>query len=216
MDRRPREKGAGQSGLPVSRRTFAQGMAGACVLVGLGGLRCLPAKALCRPPGGQDEEHLARACIHCEKCREVCPRTAIAPAHIEDGILNARMPRMAFRQGWCDFCEHEPQGPRCVAVCPTRALRGQDVAHAVIGVAALNLDWCLAAKGMGCHECADACPYEAMGIGADLVPTVDEDACNGCGACEFACISLSAGSLSVGATDRAIVVRPRAGEGGPL
>ena len=45
-------------------------------------------------------------------------------------------------------------------------------------------------------------------LGADNVPVVDVDACNGCGACELACISLSAGSITAGATDRAIVVRP--------
>jgi ferredoxin-type protein NapG len=62
---------------------------------------------------------------------------------------------------------------------------------------------------MGCRECVDACSYEAMSIESDHVPAVDENVCNGCGACEFACISLSAGSLSVGATDRAIVVQPQ-------
>jgi ferredoxin-type protein NapG len=209
MDTRLYDEGAKGRGLPISRRAFAFGVAGACAVVGLGGLKYLPSEALCRPPGGQDEEHLASACIHCEKCREICPRTAIAPAHIEDGILNARTPRMAFRQGWCDFCENEPQGPRCVAVCPTHALRAQDAVKPILGKAVLNRDWCLAAKGMGCHECVDACSYEAMSIESDHVPVVDENACNGCGACEFACISMSAGSLSVGATDRAIVVQPQ-------
>jgi ferredoxin-type protein NapG len=59
---------------------------------------------------------------------------------------------------------------------------------------------------MGCRVCVDACPYEALFVGDDRVPVVDESACNGCGACEFACVSMSAGSLSVGATDKAIVV----------
>ncbi|MDR1184297.1 MAG: 4Fe-4S dicluster domain-containing protein [Coriobacteriales bacterium] len=209
MKTHPRDGSKKRHGLSISRRTFAFGMAGACAVVGLGGLKYLPSRALCRPPGGQNEDYLTSACIHCEKCREICPRNAIAPAHIEDGVLNARTPRMAFRQGWCDFCENEPRGPRCVEVCPTRALRAQDAAEAIIGVAVLNRDWCLAAKGMGCHECVDVCSYEAMSIGGDHVPLVDESACNGCGACEFACISMSAGSVSVGATDRAIVVRPQ-------
>ena len=37
---------------------------------------------------------------------------------------------------------------------------------------------------------------------------IDEEKCNGCGACEHACISLSSGSLATGATDRAVVVVP--------
>ena len=143
----------------VSRRTFALGAVGACAVIGLGGVKYLPSATLLRPPGGQDEEQLVRGCLHCEKCREVCPKHAIAPAHIEDGILNARTPRMDFKSGWCDFCENEPGGPKCVATCPTHALSCPDPSQAIIGKAELNRDWCLAAKGMGCHECVDVCNY---------------------------------------------------------
>lgn len=191
-----------------TRRTFAFGALGACALFGLGGLTYLPSKTLCRPPGGQDEEHLIAGCIHCEKCREICPKGVIGPAHIEDGILNARTPKMYFKRGWCDFCENEPNGPKCIEVCPTGALAAGGIEPIIIGKAVLNRDWCLAAKGMGCRDCVDACTYDAMEIGSDHVPIVKLDACNGCGACELACISLSAGSITYGATDRAIVVRP--------
>src|SRR5699024_7470512 len=95
-----------------------------------------------------------------------------------------------------------------VAACPTHALVCPDPASVIIGKAVLNRDWCLAAKGMGCHECVDVCNYDALELGADNVPVVNVGACNGCGACEWACISLSAGSISAGATDRAIVIRP--------
>ena len=37
---------------------------------------------------------------------------------------------------------------------------------------------------------------------------IDRDKCNGCGACESVCVSLQNGSISAGATERAIVVRP--------
>ena len=57
-----------------------------------------------------------------------------------------------------------------------------------------------------CERCREV--YEAMGLHDDGTPYVIEDACNGCGACEHACISLSSGSLATGATDRAIVVVP--------
>jgi ferredoxin-type protein NapG len=36
------------------------------------------------------------------------------------------------------------------------------------------------------------------------------DKCNGCGACESVCVSLKEGSISSGATKRAIVVEPQA------
>lgn len=198
----------------MTRRTFAFGVAGVAAMAGLGGVRYLPSQPLCRPPGGQDYDHLIAGCIHCEKCREVCPHTAIAPATIETGILNLRTPRMDFKSGWCDFCKNEPGGPRCVEVCPTGALRCSDPSKTIIGVAQLNRDWCLAAKGMGCHDCVDACAYEAMELGEDHVPVVKPEMCNGCGACEFACISMTAGSITTGASDRAIVVVPieKAGE----
>ena len=171
------ESGAGHA---VSRRTFALGAVGACAVIGLGGVKYLPSKTLLRPPGGQDEEQLVRGCLHCERCREICPKHAIAPAHLEDGILNARTPRMDFKAGWCDFCENEPGGPKCVAVCPTHALSSPDPSKAIIGKAVLVRDWCLAQRGMGCHECVDVCQYEAIELGYDGVPVVDMDACNGC------------------------------------
>lgn len=195
-------------GPAVTRRTFAFGAVGALALFGLGGVKFLGTTKVCRPPGAQDEDRFISACIHCEKCREICPKNAIAPTNIEQGFLVARTPRMNYRQGWCNFCEDVLGGPRCIAVCPTLALKTDDVSKVVIGKAVLNRDWCLAAKGMGCHECVDACNYDALEIGYDNVPVVKVDACNGCGACEYKCISLSSGSISTGATDRAIVVRP--------
>lgn len=210
MSGKPEDERAGtaEGGFGMTRRSFALGAAGAAAMLGLGGVRYLPCAPLCRPPGGQDFDSFISSCIHCEKCREICPRSAIAPAVLEDGILNLRTPRMDYKSGWCDFCESEPGGPRCVAVCPTHALSCPDPKSTVIGKAELNRDWCLAAKGMGCHECVDACVYEAMYLGDDHVPVVIADKCNGCGACEFVCISMTAGSIAVGATDRAIVVKP--------
>lgn len=199
------------SGPSISRREFAIGAIGSCLMLGLGtGAAFAPRDALNRPPGGQDEQHLLRLCLHCEKCREACPKNAIGPAHLEDGILNMRTPRMDFKKGWCDFCEDVDGGPRCAAVCPTVALTGASATpyNTVIGKAHLVRDWCLAARGMGCQACVDACPYDALSLGYDHVPVIDEDKCNGCGACEFACISLQSGSIAEGATDRAITVHP--------
>ena len=55
---------------------------------------------------------------------------------------------MDFKSGWCDFCENEPGGPKCVAACPTHALSCPDPSQAIIGKAEINRDWCLAAKGI--------------------------------------------------------------------
>lgn len=192
----------------ITRREFTLGALSACALVGLGAASYMPATPTLRPPGGQDEQRFLRACIHCEKCREVCPHGAISPAHIEQGLLSIRTPRMDFKRGWCDFCAGQEHGPRCAEVCPTGALRPSGAGQDIIGTAILTRDWCLAARGMGCHECVDHCDYGALELGHDHVPIVKAALCNGCGACELACISLSAGSITQGATDRAITVHP--------
>ncbi|WP_304425490.1 4Fe-4S dicluster domain-containing protein [uncultured Adlercreutzia sp.] len=207
----PEAKRAEAPGRGISRRTFAIGAVGSAAMLGLGAVKLVGAEAVVRPPGAQDEGAFIASCIHCERCREVCPQHAIKPARLETGIVNLRTPQMDYRTGWCDFCENEEGGPACAAACPTKAFRlpASPVSeNAKLGLAVINRDWCLAFSAMGCHECVDACPYEAMGVNDDGTPYVIDDACNGCGACEYACVSLSSGSISVGATDRAIVVVP--------
>jgi ferredoxin-type protein NapG len=193
----------------MTRRSFAAGAVGACALLGMGAVKFAPEGELLRPPGAQDESHLLSTCVRCNKCREVCPQRAIGVTHVEAGFINTRTPSMDFKSGYCNFCQDRQGGPLCAEVCPTGAIEHMESGStAVLGKAELNRDWCLAARGMGCHECVDHCPYHAIELGSDKVPVVDYDACNGCGACETYCISMSSGSLEVGATDRAILVKP--------
>ena len=106
----------------MTRRTLCLGAGGAAVMLGLGGLKYAGSQPLVRPPGGQDEERLISACIRCEKCYEICPRDVIAPAHLEDGVLNMRTPTFDFSANWCDCCAEEHDGtPLCVSACPTSA-----------------------------------------------------------------------------------------------
>lgn len=197
----------------MSRRSFALGAGGAAVLLAMGGLKAVPAQAQVRPPGGQDEDRLISACIRCERCVEACPRGALVPAHLEDGILGVRTPVANFDAGWCDFCQEENGGvPRCVEFCPTAALSlaaGATAENTIIGKAVIIKDWCLAwDKNNGCKFCYDACPYEAIELDEFGRPVVIAERCNGCGACQNSCVSLKEGSIAVGATSRAIVVVP--------
>lgn len=198
-------------GAGMSRRTFALGVGGGCALLALGALKAVPAEAQVRPPGGQDEHRLVAACIRCERCVEACPRGALRPAHLEDGIVTVRTPTANFNEGWCDFCEEENGGtPLCVAACPTEALAlAPDAAagETIIGKAVLIRDWCLAwYRDNGCRFCYDACPYEAIELDGAGRPVVVPDACNGCGACQNVCVSQKEGSYAVGSTSRAIIV----------
>jgi len=199
----------------ISRRTLCAGFGAAAVLAGLGGVKYLGGAPVVRPPGGQDEDRLLSACIRCQKCYEICPRNVIAPTHIEDGILAMRTPTFDFSASYCDWCAESNGGdPLCAQVCPTEALslpEGATAENTILGKAVINEDWCLAYRLMGCRFCYDACPYEAMTLDEFNRPHVVEDKCNGCGACESVCVSLQNGSISQGATSRAITVVPSEG-----
>ena len=82
----------------LTRRDILLGCAGAVVLLGIGGAGryAFANTRLLRPPGGQDEEHFLATCIKCDRCRSACPRSVIMMANIEDGLINARTPRMDF------------------------------------------------------------------------------------------------------------------------
>lgn len=197
----------------MSRRTLCLGIGGAAALLALGGVgAAMPAEALVRPPGGQGEAQLASACIRCEKCYEVCPRSVIAPSHLEDGLVQVRTPVMDFSSNWCDFCQEENGGdPLCVKCCPTQALElpaGATAESTIIGEAVIDTDTCLAYRLIGCKFCYDACPYEAIELDDEGRPHVIVENCNGCGACESVCVSLKNASITAGATHRAIIVVP--------
>ncbi|NHM13570.1 4Fe-4S dicluster domain-containing protein [Xiamenia xianingshaonis] len=204
----------GDDGRGITRRSLLYGIGGITALLGLGCLSFAPKSPVVRPPGGQDEARLIASCIRCERCVEACPHDAIKLSHIENGVVSMRTPEMTFSDDFCNFCETENGGvPLCVEVCPTSALSlpaGIVASEEPIGKAELIRDWCLAYHDTGCHVCYEACPYEAIDLDEYRCPTVVNDACNGCGACEAACVSLTNGSLAMssGATSKAIVVRP--------
>ncbi len=195
----------------ITRRALCIGGGATAVMLGLGCLRYAGYNPIPRPPGGQDEMRLIATCIRCQRCYEACPRHVIVPAHIEDGILGMRSPSLDFDNNHCDFCTEENGGePLCVKLCPTGALTLEEGATAettLLGLAVLDRSTCLAYRETGCRECYDACPYEAIELDSNSRPSVITDHCNGCGACEAACVSLKAGSIVAGATERAIVVR---------
>lgn len=192
----------------MSRRGFVLGSAGGAAMLALGLVKFAPQTALVRPPGGQDADRLLGMCIRCGKCMEVCPNGVIAPAHIEDGVVGVRTSRLSFSRskaqlgdlvGWCDHCDSAAGGnPRCAQVCPSGALdlpAGSTFDTMRLGCATINHDWCLAWRLKGCTICLNACPLGAISFDSNKRPVVDERLCNGCGACEQACVSLESTSI---------------------
>ncbi len=204
----------------ITRRDVLVGAAGTAVLLGVGGVsKAFADEAVLRPPGGQEESDLISQCLRCQKCTEACPRNAIAPLGLEQGFLGIRTPTMDYHAGDCDFCADENDGhPLCVAACPTGALKLSDLAtrqNTVIGEPLLVKNWCLAYRLTHCRDCYNACQLDAIELDDADRPHIVWDKCNGCGECQHACKSLTAGTPVPGATHRAIIVVPK-GQGGEV
>jgi len=201
------EKKVGIGASPLTRRELivgAMGLAG-MFCVGGAGVALAGEQTLLRPPGGQDEATFRKLCLKCDRCRSACPRGCITITTIENGLLNARTPRLDFHKGSCDFCGI------CSAVCPTGAIAaGFDAETQKVGIAVLDENECLALNGGGCQRCIDACPYGALEW-TGSAPRVVVDACNGCGACENVCPSGSLRSFSGARTQRGINVVAESG-----
>lgn len=189
-EKRQRPKRAFRNEPGLTRRQLVEGAAGVGVLALLGGgsVAFAGERALMRPPGGQDEDFLLGACIRCDRCRSVCPNNAIDVATLEDGLLNVRTPKMNFTLGYCDACSGKY---RCVEVCPTGALGRFDKASDKIGIAAIDLERC-EAYGISArckYECVTTCPEQALQRDDSGRLSLDEQACWGCGICQYVCPS---------------------------
>lgn len=211
---------AASRGPVMSRRDVILGVGGVAVLLGVGGVsKAFAGEATLRPPGGQDEDRLMALCVRCQKCTEACPRDAIVPRGMESGFLAMRTPTMDYHVGDCDYCEQEDgEEPLCVKACPTGALHLSDLAtrqNTVIGEPLLVKDWCLAYRLTHCRDCYNACPLDAIELDDAARPHIVWDKCNGCGMCEHACKSMTAGTPVPGATHRAIIIVPK-GQGGEV
>lgn len=197
----------------LSRRSLCYGAGGLVLLAAVGSLKFTGTRPAVRPPGAQEDWDVIDACVHCARCVEACPHHAITLSHIEDGIVGMRTPKMSFASDWCSFCVEENGGvPLCASACPSGALdpaRAQGPQGA-IGKARIVEDWCLAYHETGCHTCYDNCPYGAIELDAYSRPRIVAERCNGCGACEATCVSLTNGSLSLssGVKTRAVTVHP--------
>lgn len=201
---------SGESNL--SRRNFVVGVAGFASMCAIGGVAWAAddisrtgSDTLLRPPGGQDISHFAGSCIRCERCYSVCPQGCISIASMEDGFVQARLPKLDFTKGYCDFCEGRFL---CAEVCPVGALETFDPSREKIGVAVIDRDECVAFGIGGCTKCVEACPFGAVAfIEGTERPEVIADACTGCGICEYICPSHSLRRYS-GSSNRGIHVVP--------
>jgi len=211
------------------RRRFMSLMAQSVGITALGGLvwtgyveEAKAAPLILRPPGAVAEDDFLRMCIKCGQCAEACKNRDSNPdqTHQKSTLKMARpgdnmpvgTPFFTPRDIPCYMCEDIP----CVPVCPTEALdeglvsivkngkKKLDINSAVMGLAVVDEESCVAFWGIQCDACHRACPLldEAItleyrrnsrtGKHAYMIPVVHSDICTGCGLCEKACITKKA------------------------
>jgi len=134
-------------------------------------------KAL-RPPFLRDSVDFTDLCSRCDKCIQAC----------ETGILfrgDGGFPEVNFAAGECTFCQ------ACANVCPEPLF--DKLQSPPWGLKAQISDACLTGLGIWCQSCRDVCEPSAIrftpSLGKPPMPTINTDACTGCGACVAPCPS---------------------------
>ncbi|ATE62783.1 ferredoxin-type protein NapF [Thauera sinica] len=131
-----------------------------------------------RPPWARDEADFVAHCTRCAACIDHCPTQILVRA---DGGY----PAVDFAGGECTFCGE------CVSRCEPRALYREQAEDPPWTLRVRIGQACLAAQGVECRVCGEACPAAAIRfrprLGGVALPVLETDACNGCGACSGPC-----------------------------
>lgn len=213
----PTQVGDDGKGAESGRRAF---MAGTMMAVGAAALKgvtaraqdgkkldggfaeILPKTAIDRetpitPPGSKSVKDFYRRCTACQLCVAQCPNNVLRPSTDLNRLMQ---PEMGYEKGFC-----RPECTRCSQVCPSGAIvpiNKEEKTQYHIGTAKVNLELCLSATGKThCGKCASMCPTGAIiMVKADdghSRPSVAEEVCIGCGACEQYCPSRPISAITV-------------------
>jgi len=128
-----------------------------------------------RPPWLLAPTTFTDACTRCGKCINLCAEHILV-------VGDAGFPLVEFGLGECTFCGD--CGSECEADLfhTDRSSASEAWRHK-----AVVSDACLAARGVMCRSCEDACEPQAIRFplvaGKVPGPVIDAKACTGCGAC---------------------------------
>ena len=145
------------------------------------------------PAGSLSLKNFTDHCTACQLCVSVCPNQVLRPS---TSLMTLMQPEMSYERGYC-----RPECTRCSDICPAGAIRPvtrEEKSSIQIGHAVVNLDNCVVnTDGVSCGNCARHCPAGAIRLVKKnpddpqslMIPTVNEERCIGCGACENLCPS---------------------------
>ena len=143
------------------------------------------------PAGALSLKNFADHCTSCQLCVSVCPNQVLRPS---TSLQTLMQPEMSYERGYC-----RPECTRCSDVCPAGAIRPvtvEEKSSIQIGHAVVNLENCVVnTDDVKCGNCARHCPVGAIRMVRKnpddpqslMIPTVNEERCIGCGACENLC-----------------------------
>lgn len=143
------------------------------------------------PAGALSVKNFTDHCTACQLCVTACPEKLLKPS---DSLANLMQPEMTFDRGYCSIECNE-----CSKVCPAGAIKPvslEEKSSVQIGHAVINPDLCVVnTDNVKCLGCARNCPVGAIRLvmknpedeNSLLIPTVNEERCIGCGACEHYC-----------------------------
>lgn len=150
------------------------------------------------PFGAGSVKNFYDHCTACQLCVSACKNGVLRPS---SDLEHFMQPVMGYENGYC-----RPECTACSQVCPAGAIKPVSVEQKQtirIGVAKVNLDLCLPAQGKdSCGNCSYHCPSGAIRMvrqqGSRMqIPSVVEDRCIGCGACENLCPSRPISAITV-------------------
>lgn len=168
-----------------------------------GGLAAIEQKSLpkrnvpLKPFGSSGLKNFTNYCSACQLCVTECPSHILRPS---SDLKTFMQPEMQYDVDYC-----RTSCVRCSEVCPAGAIdriTPSDKTSISIGYAVVLPHNCLEFRGESCGMCARKCPVAAISMVQDpatghRVPSVNENRCIGCGACEYYCPSRPIGAIYV-------------------
>ncbi|MCL2738649.1 MAG: 4Fe-4S binding protein [Bacteroidales bacterium] len=145
------------------------------------------------PAGSKSARHMKRHCTACQLCVTVCSNGVLRPSTSLETFMQ---PQMSYERGYC-----RPECVKCSEICPSGAIKRtskEEKSSTQIGHAVWVRERCIPlTDAQPCSNCERHCPTKAITMVPSVagneeslkIPTVNEELCIGCGACEYLCPS---------------------------